>query len=232
MRVVALIPAAGQGRRMGAAKPKAFLSLGPIPILAHTLQKFEACPQVDEVLPLVPPGEGAIWTEEIVRQCGLKKVFQILPGGEERQESVYAGLKAIQGRADWVVIHDGVRPFISPELIGRTLSEARTWKAVVAALPANETLKEVSPGKEVLRTIDRRPLWMVQTPQSFEFNLIFGAHEKARKDGFLATDDSSLVERLGIPVKVVEGSRFNLKITTQEDLALGEALLEYWKGKV
>jgi len=231
VRVVALIPAAGQGRRMGVEKPKAFLSLGPLPILAHTLQKFEACPQVDEVLPLVPPGEGVVWAGEIVRQSGLKKVLQILPGGEERQESVYIGLKAIRGKADWVIIHDGVRPFISPKLIARILSEALRWKAVVVALPADETLKEVSPEKEVLRTVDRRPLWTVQTPQTFEFKAIFAAHEKARKDGFLGTDDSSLVERLGIPVRIIEGSRFNFKITTPEDLILGEALLKHLKGR-
>jgi 2-C-methyl-D-erythritol 4-phosphate cytidylyltransferase len=231
MHVVALIPAAGEGKRMGAEKPKAFLPLGPISILAHTLQKFEASPQVDEILPLVPPGEGVIWTEEIVRQSGLKKVFQVLPGGKERQESVSIGLKAIQENADWVIIHDGVRPFVPPELIERSLTEVHRWKAVVVALPAHETLKEVSPAKEVLKTVDRRHLWMIQTPQSFEFNLIFKAHEEAWKDGFLGTDDSSLVERLGLPVRIVEGSRFNFKITTSEDLVLAEALLRYWKGK-
>ena len=229
MHVVALIPAAGQGRRMGGEKPKAFLPLGPLPILAHTLQKFEACLQVDEILPLVPPGGSMIWTEEIVHQSGLKKVFQVLPGGEERQESVSIGLEAIRGKADWVIIHDGARPFVPLELIERTLSEVRRWNAVVAALPAHETLKEVSPVKEVLRTVDRRQLWMVQTPQAFEFNLIFRAHEQARKDGFLGTDDSSLVERLGIPVRIIEGSRFNFKITTSEDLVLAEALLKYLK---
>ncbi len=214
---------------MGGEKPKAFLPLGPLPILAHTLKKFEACPQVNEILALVPPGESVIWAEEIVRQFGLKKVSQVLPGGEERQESVSIGLEAIRGKADWVIIHDGVRPFVLLELIERTLSEVRRWKAVVAALPAHETLKEVSPAKEVLRTVDRRQLWMVQTPQSFEYNLIFRAHEQARKDRFLGTDDSSLVERLGIPVRIIEGSRFNFKITTSEDLVLAEALLKYQK---
>jgi len=231
MHVVALIPAAGEGKRMGAEKPKAFLPLGPVSILAHTLRKFEASCQVDEILPLVPPGEGVTWAEEIVRQSGLKKVSRVLPGGKERQESVSIGLKAIQQRADWVIIHDGVRPFVPPELIERSLTEAHRWNAVVAALPAHETLKEVSPAKEVLKTVDRRHLWMIQTPQSFEFNLIFKAHEEAWKDGFLGTDDSSLVERLGIPVRIVEGSRFNFKITTSEDLVLAEALLKYWKGK-
>ena len=227
MRVVALIPAAGQGRRMGAEKPKAFLPLGDLPILAHTLQKFEDCPQVDEVLPLVPPGETLGWTEEIVLRSGLKKVLRIVPGGQERQESVYRGLQALRGTADWVLIHDGVRPFVSQGLIQQALSETFQWKAVVVALPANETIKEVSAEGAVLRTVDRRGLWMIQTPQSFEFPLVLRAHEEARKAGFGGTDDASLVERLGIPVKILKGSRLNMKITTPEDLVLGEALLKY-----
>jgi 2-C-methyl-D-erythritol 4-phosphate cytidylyltransferase len=162
----------------------------------------------------------------MIRRSGLKKVLQVLPGGEERQESVWRGLTAIRGRADWVIIHDGARPFVSPDLIERTLSEARRSNAAVAALPAHETLKEISQGREVMRTLDRRQVWMIQTPQVFEFHLILNAHEQARKDGFLGTDDASLVERLGIPVRVVEGSRFNFKITTPEDIILGEALLK------
>ncbi len=231
MKVTALIPAAGRGRRMGAEKPKAFLPLGDRPILVHTLQKFEDCPQVDEVLPLLPPGEGMDWGGEILRRYDLKKVFRILPGGEERQDSVYRGLQALRGKADWVIIHDGVRPFVSPELIQQVLSETRRWKAIVVALAASETLKEGSPENEVVRTVDRRRLWMIQTPQSFEYPLILRAHEEARRDGFLGTDDASLVERLGIPVKILRGSRFNFKITTPEDLVLAEALLKHWKGK-
>jgi 2-C-methyl-D-erythritol 4-phosphate cytidylyltransferase len=231
MRVVALIPSAGRGKRMGAERPKVFLRLGSVPILIRTLQKFELCPPVDEMVPVVPPGEGVKEAEEMIRRAGLKKIFRVLPGGEERQESVYRGLTAIRGRAEWVIIHDGARPFVPPELIERTLSEARRSNAVAVALPAHETLKEISPGKEVLRTVDRRHVWMVQTPQCFEFNLILSAHEQARKDGFLGTDDASLVERLGIPVRVIEGSRFNFKITTPEDLVLGEALLKYGKGE-
>jgi len=212
---------------MGAEKPKALLPLGDRPILAHTLQKFEDCPQVDEVLPLLPPGEGMDWAGETVRRFGLKKVSRILPGGEERQDSVYRGLQALRGKADWVIIHDGVRPFVSPELIQQVLSETRRWKAVAVALPASETIKEASPENEVIRTVDRSRLWMVQTPQSFEYPLILRAHEEARREGFLGTDDASLVERLGIPVKILRGSRFNFKITTPEDLVLAEALLKY-----
>lgn len=212
---------------MGAKEPKAFLPLGDRPIWVHTLQKFEDCPQVDEVLALLPPGEEMARAGETVRRFGLTKVSHILPGGEERQDSVYRGLQALRGKADWVIIHDGVRPFVPLELIQRVLSETHRWKAVVVALPANETVKEVSPENEVVRTVDRRRLWMIQTPQSFEYPLILRAHEEARREGFLGTDDASLVERLGIPVKILHGSRFNFKITTPEDMALAEALLKY-----
>jgi 2-C-methyl-D-erythritol 4-phosphate cytidylyltransferase len=226
MRVVAIIPAAGRGRRMGTQRPKAFLPLGGIPLLTHTLRKFEACPQVDEIFPLVPEGEVLLWENEILRSSDLKKVSRILAGGPERQDSVYLGLKAVAGQADFAIIHDGVRPFVSPELLAHVLSETRRWKAVVTALPAGDTIKEVSAEKEVLRTVDRSRLWVIQTPQSFEYGLITRAHEKAKEEGFYGTDDASLVERLGMPVKVIEGSRFNIKITTPEDLILGEALLK------
>ena len=228
MRVVALIPAAGRGRRMGSQKAKAFLPLGGIPLLTLTLQKFEACPQVDEILPLVPARDAPLWSEEILCRSGLKKVSRILPGGPERQDSVYGGLKAIEGQADFVIIHDGVRPFVSPELIERTLLATRRHKAVVVALPAGDTIKKISAEGEVLETLDRSRLWIIQTPQSFELGLIIKAHEMAREEGFYGTDDAVLVERLGIPVRVIEGSRFNFKITTPEDLILGEALLKHW----
>jgi 2-C-methyl-D-erythritol 4-phosphate cytidylyltransferase len=227
LRVVALIPAAGQGKRMGTERPKAFISLGGLPILAHTLRKFEACPQVDEVIPLVPPGGGEAWTREIVSQYGLQKVSQIMPGGAERQESVFIGLKAIREKAETVIIHDGARPFVTPDLIQQSLSETRRFRAVAVALPASETIKEVGRDGIILRTVDRRQLWMMQTPQSFHYDLILRAHEEARRDGFAGTDDASLVERLGIPVKIIEGSRLNFKITTAEDLLLAEALLKH-----
>jgi len=228
-RVVALIPAAGRGKRMGRETPKASLLLGGIPLLRHTLQKFETCTLVNEVLPLVPPGEISFWAEEIANQPGLKKVRRILPGGDERQDSVFLGLKAVSGQADWVIIHDGARPFVPVDLIERSLTAALRWKAVAAALPAGDTVKEVSREKEVQKTLDRGPLWIIQTPQTFEYRLIVRAYEKAREDRYRGTDDASLVERLGVAVRVIEGSRYNFKITTPEDLVLGEALLPFLK---
>lgn len=226
MHTVALIPAAGRGRRMGLERPKVFLPLGGVPLLAYTLQPFEACPQVDEILPLVPEEEIEYCQEEIIRRHGLKKVAQTLAGGKERSDSVYQGLQAMEGRADLVVIHDGARPFVSTHLIERAIEGAKQWGAVVAALPAWETVKEVSAAGEVVRTIERRHLWMIQTPQAFSFSLIWRAYREARETGFQGTDDAILVERMGFPVRAIEGSRFNLKITTPEDWILAEAILK------
>ncbi len=226
MRVVALIPAAGRGRRMGADRPKAFLPLSGLPLLAHTLRKFEDCPAVIEILPLVP-GEEVSFCRELISKAGLKKIPRVLPGGPERQDSVYAGLQAIVGSPDVVMIHDGARPFVSAELIEKVLGAIEHWPAVAAALPVGDTLKEVSPEGQVLQTLDRSRFWVMQTPQSFRYDLILRAHEQARAEGFSGTDDASLVERLGIPVRVISGSRFNMKITTPEDLILAEALLNH-----
>jgi 2-C-methyl-D-erythritol 4-phosphate cytidylyltransferase len=231
MHVIALIPAAGRGRRMGGEQPKAFLPLAGIPLLVHTLRRFEACPQVQEVLPIVPEEWKIDCEQEILRPFGFKKVPQVLAGGVARQDSVYEGLKAIEGRAEWVIIHDGARPFVPAELINRILKEGRRRGAVAAALPASDTVKAVSSTQEVQQTLDRSRLWIAQTPQFFAYPLIWSAHKAARRDGFYGTDDASLVERQGVPVRLVKGSGFNLKITTPEDLMMAEGLLRIFQEK-
>ncbi len=198
-------------------------------MLKHTLLKLEACEEVKEVIPLVPPEEVTFWEEEILSKKEIKKVQRILAGGEERQDSVFLGLQAVAGEAEIIVIHDGARPFMPPELIKKSLAEMDNFQAVVTALPAHETIKEVSPRKEVVKTLERNFLWLVQTPQTFTYSSIFYAHEMARKENFFGTDDAALIERLGIPIRVIEGSRLNFKITTPEDLLLAEALLKYQK---
>ncbi len=231
MRVIALIPAAGQGLRVGQEQPKVFLPLEGIPLLVHTLRRFEACPQVHEVFPIVSQDWKTYCEQQIIRPFGFTKVPQVLVGGPARQDSVYEGLRAVAGRADWVIIHDGARPFVSEELIHRTLEEGRRWGAVAAALPASDTIKVASPKQEVLQTLDRSQLWITQTPQSFSYRLLWEAHEAARKDGFYGTDDASLVERKGVPVRLVKGSTFNVKITTAEDLVMAEALWRLFQEK-
>ncbi|RPJ42024.1 MAG: 2-C-methyl-D-erythritol 4-phosphate cytidylyltransferase, partial [Deltaproteobacteria bacterium] len=142
MRVAALIPAAGRGRRMAEELPKAFLPMDGTPLLAHTLRQFEACRGVEEVVVLAPPGNGVQLAEELVKRFGFTRVSRIIPGGAERQDSVYAGLKALGPKMDLVLIHDGARPFITPDLIDRIVAETRVLKAVVAAIPVRDTIKE------------------------------------------------------------------------------------------
>ena len=206
--------------------PKGFLPMDGTPLLAHTLRPFEACSGVGEVVILAPPGNGVRLAEDLVRRFGFKKVSRVVRGGAERQDSVYAGLKALGPDVDLVLIHDGARPFITPDLIERIVKETRVLKAVVAALPVRDTIKEIGEDGRVLKTLNRERLWEIQTPQGFHYPLLLKAYDKAFQDRYYGTDDAALVERLGIGVKVVLGSRFNLKITTPEDLVLGEALLK------
>jgi 2-C-methyl-D-erythritol 4-phosphate cytidylyltransferase len=226
MRVVALIAAAGAGRRMGGKKPKAFLSLNGDPLLVHTLRQFESCPSVGEIVPLVPQGEVLSCTDWI-RRFGFQKIHRVLAGGPERQDSVFIGLEAISGGCDFVLIHDGARPFVPAFLIDALLTEAKQWSAAAAALPVGDTLKEVSPDRCILQTLDRRRYWLMQTPQCFRYDLIWEAHRQAREEKFAGTDDAALVERMRVPVKVIPGSPLNMKITTPEDLTFAEALLKH-----
>ena len=232
MRVAALIPAAGRGRRMAEELPKAFLPMDGTPLLAHTLRQFEASRGVEEVVVLAPPGNGVQLAEELVKRFGFTKVSRIIPGGAERQDSVYAGLKALGPEMDLVLIHDGARPFITPDLIDRIVAETRVLKAVVAAIPVRDTIKEIGEDGRVLKTLNRDRLWEIQTPQGFHYSVLLKAYEKAFQDRYYGTDDAALVERLGIGVKVIQGSRFNIKITTPEDLAVGEAILKLKKGEM
>jgi 2-C-methyl-D-erythritol 4-phosphate cytidylyltransferase len=225
MRAVALIAAAGRGRRMGAERPKVFLPLHGVPLLAHTLRRFEDCPSISEILPLVPE-EEVRFCAGLVRESGFRKIPRVLAGGPERQDSVSIGLKAVSV-ADFVLVHDGARPFVSRALIEGLLREAERWGAVGAALPVADTLKEVSPEGEILQTLDRSRYWVMQTPQCFRYDLIARAHTQAREEGFSATDDAALVERMGVPVRVFPGSRLNIKIATPEDMILAEALFKH-----
>jgi 2-C-methyl-D-erythritol 4-phosphate cytidylyltransferase len=206
--------------------PKVFLPMGGVPLLGHTLRIFEACSAIAELVVLAPPGDGVRLAEELAESFASRKVSRIIAGGAERQDSVYLGLKALGSQTDLVLIHDGARPFVTPDLIEQVAAEARISQAAVAAFPVRDTIKEVGEDRGVLKTLNRDRLWEIQTPQGFHYPLILKAYEQAFQDGVHATDDASLVERLGMKVKVVFGSRLNFKITTPEDLVLGEALLK------
>ncbi len=238
MKTVAIIVAGGRGKRIvvdsatcgEGNRPKQFLTLGDKPILAHTIQKFEISERIEEIILVVPEDYMGYCSQAIVDKYGFKKIKKSVGGGKERQDSVYLGLKSCPNSTSIVVIHDGVRPFISPQKISESVKLCEERKAVILAVPAKETIKRVEAGS-VITTLDREKLWLVQTPQVFEYELILEAHEKAKEDHFIGMDDSILVERLGYEVGVLEGDYQNIKITTSEDLAMAERILQSEKKR-
>lgn len=222
--VSAVIVAAGQGVRMGSSKPKQYLLLGNRPILAYCLRAFDLCAAVDKLYLVVPESDMDYCRFEIVLPLQLKKGVQLVAGGPLRQVSVYNGICQIQDKQGLVVIHDGIRPFIRPDCIQRCINGAEETGACVLAVPVADTLKKVNRSGLIDGTVDREGIWQAQTPQVFAYELIVRAHEKARGEGFIASDDAALVERLGGRVKIAAGDRNNLKITTPEDLQYARAL--------
>ncbi len=215
----AIVVAAGQSTRMGGAN-KLFLDLDGHPLLYHTLAAFEACPQINHVT-LVLSLDAAEAGLELLKTSGLRKVDTTCLGGARRQDSVRAGINALRA-CEWVVVHDGARPLVTPELISAGIEAALLTGAATAAVPVVDTLKEVASDGTILWTVPRDNLWMVQTPQVFRFELLRRAHER---DDLEATDDAGLVERMGERVRVYPGAGSNLKVTAPEDVALAEALL-------
>ena len=224
-RIAALIPAAGSGVRMGGNIAKPFLQLGGRAILAHTLDVFERCATIDDVWVIVAAENVAACRQGIIERHGFRKVRDVVAGGASRQESVWCGLQRIDDAVDLVVVHDGVRPFVTEAVLQETLGCAAQHGAAVAAVPLRDTLKRVSERGEVEATVARENLWRTQTPQAFERHLLIAAHRQAQARGLRATDDASLLESMGHPVKVVLGLESNVKITTPEDLILGASLL-------
>lgn len=231
-RAFAVIPAAGMGKRMGAAINKQYLLLAGKPILAHTLAIFQESDLIAGIILVTPEDEIPFCEAEVVRRYGLSKVLAIVPGGAERQHSVMNGLLALGNKAsedDIVLIHDGVRPFITPLLLQQSIDVAIGGEGALVAVPTKDTIKVVHDGL-VTGTPDRTTLWQAQTPQSFRFGQIMQAHRRAGQEGFLGTDDCSLMERAGGSIRVVPGSYRNIKITTPEDLILAEAFLRQNAG--
>jgi 2-C-methyl-D-erythritol 4-phosphate cytidylyltransferase len=225
MKTIAIIAAGGQGKRIEGKLPKQFLMLMDKPILAHTVDKFERCELVDEIILVVPEDYLEYCSQAIVDKYNFKKVRKIICGGKERQDSVFLGLKACSNNTSIVVIHDGVRPLISPDKISESIKLCEEKKSVVLAVPVKETVKRVERGN-IITTLDRDKIWLTQTPQTFEYKLILDAHQKAEEDNFVGTDDSALLERLGHEVTILEGDYRNIKITTAEDLMIAEKILE------
>lgn len=224
MRIVALIAAAGQGRRLPAAVAKQYLPVGEMPILARTLRVFDENPLVEGIVLTVGADQREALEERVLRSYPCRKLLQVVTGGVERQESVARALEAVSPECEVVVIHDGVRPLLSQELLTAVIEAARGTGAAMAAVPARDTVKEVEAGV-VRATLDRNRIWLAQTPQAFFTDLIRRAHEEAAREGIQGTDDAALVERLGISVAVVPGSEENIKVTTAADLIFAEAVL-------
>jgi 2-C-methyl-D-erythritol 4-phosphate cytidylyltransferase len=231
MKVIALVPAAGMGKRMAAGINKQYLLLNEMPIIAHTLSVLEKAALVDDIILIIPEEEIAYCREQVVERFGFSKIRHIVPGGSERQYSVLNGLRILDqvDDNDILLIHDGVRPFISVPVIERAVSAARNFDGVLVAVPAKDTIKVVIDGF-VTDTPPRQNLWIAQTPQAFRYSVIRAAHELADAEGFLGTDDASLVERLGKQIHIVIGDYHNIKITTREDLILAEAILKNASG--
>ena len=217
-----IIPAAGQGKRMGAGRNKLFLEIDGIPVFIHTLQVFEKDQNCSGVILVINNLEKKDFQASL-KKFGIKKVVGFVTGGEERQYSVYHGVQAIKNDGI-VLVHDGARPFLDVELINDLVEGAENYGASVLAVPVKDTVKKVI-GNKVKETVERTSLWAIQTPQAFRMSLLRRAHEMAMKEGFLGTDDASLVERLGHDVIIIEGSYDNIKLTTPEDLFFADAIL-------
>ena len=230
-KVCAVIPAAGSGTRIGGDIKKQFLPLKGKPIIVHTLQQFEHCPDIDEVA-LALPESSMSEMEAIVGRYRLHKVSKMVLGGAKRQDSVHNVLNCLTLKdSDIVLVHDGVRPFVETRRIAHLVKICREYSAAVLAVQPKETIRRSTGGGFFDQTLDRTALWQIQTPQAFRAKLLLRAFEKAKKDKFYSTDEAALVERLDVKIRIVEGSYDNIKITTPEDLELGLLILERWRTK-
>jgi 2-C-methyl-D-erythritol 4-phosphate cytidylyltransferase len=218
-----IIPAAGQGKRMGAGKNKLLLRLEEVPVLIHTLKVFEADAECSTIILAIHPDDEAEF-KLLLNQYGIHKVSAFVIGGKERQDSVYNGLKSVGAFDGVVLVHDAARPFITVETIHRLVEAAGTEGGAIVAVPVKDTIKKAV-NSQVIETVERSSLWAVQTPQAFRVSILLEAHTKAEADGFTGTDESSLVERLPHQVAIIEGDYDNIKLTTPEDLYFAQAIL-------
>ena len=221
---IAIIAAAGAGTRMASDRPKQFLLLAGKPVIFHTLKVFEECDSIDEVILVLPAAESAGFLS-LAGKYGVRKLARVVGGGATRADSVKRGLMAIRSAtAEIVAVHDGVRPFVTAEEIDAVVAAAQTDGAAILVAPVTDTIKQVSDGR-VVQTLDRGVLRRALTPQCFRYDVLRQAYQAADVTDPSVTDESVLVEKLGIPVSIVEGSSRNIKITTAQDLAIAEAIL-------
>jgi len=227
---VAIIAAAGQGMRMAGKRPKQFLELAGTPILFHTLKTFEQCDAIQEIIVVLPAQESAAFLS-LANKHRFRKLAKVVPGGATRAQSVLHGLQAVrEATAEIVAVHDGVRPFVTPDEIARTVEAAKLEGAAILVSSPVDTMKEVRDGV-VVRTLQRADLRHALTPQCFRYKLLRRAYEETDVSDPELTDESALVERLGVRIAIVEGSSRNIKITREEDMIIAEAILKSVSSK-
>jgi 2-C-methyl-D-erythritol 4-phosphate cytidylyltransferase len=230
-RNFAVIVSGGAGQRMGAREKKQYLKLGTMPVLSRTISVFAGCQFVDEIVLVIPAQDHDFCLSQIIEPLNLSRSVHLVEGGKERHDSVYNGVKKANLLADstaqnLVLIHDGVRPFAEPALIQKCLDQAAVFGACIPGIQLTDTVKKVDASGCVISTLDRKFLFAAQTPQVFKLDLLLNAFDHARHTGFLGTDDASFVEHLGHPVRLVKGSKFNIKLTTPEDLVFARQILD------
>ncbi|MBI5055852.1 MAG: 2-C-methyl-D-erythritol 4-phosphate cytidylyltransferase [Nitrospirae bacterium] len=227
-KVIAIVPAAGLGKRFNASIKKTFADLNGVPLLVHTLKRLNSEKLISEVVPALS-AEDIENGHEMVKAHNLSKIKRIAPGGKERQDSIYNALKLLERAGidpgSIVLIHDGVRPFIPKGLIENLISDLENFDGVIPGIPVKDTLKEVSSDNVVVTTMNRENIRAIQTPQAFTFGVIKKAYDAAYAEGSYATDDAALVEKIGGRVKIVTGSPYNIKVTTPEDMEMAEWLM-------
>lgn len=228
---VAIVAAAGQGRRIGGKTRKQYFLLKDKPLLIYSLEVLESSSFIDQVVLVVPPGD-ARFCQELLKKYHLKKVIKIVEGRTKRQDSIFQGLKILSPEAKIVLVHDGARPFITLNLIKQVFLGLKGFQGVAPALPLSDTIKVVHPAKggankSKITTLDRGKLISVQTPQVFLRDVLYQAYLEAKTKNFYGTDDAELVERIGGKLKIIEGSLENIKITTPLDLLFAEAILSH-----
>lgn len=249
-RVIAIVPAAGLGKRFKSSTNKIYQNLAGKPIIIWALKALEDTKAVTEIIPVLKKKEVE-YGAKLISEYGISKVKRIAVGGKERQDSVFNGLKYIDDKNCLVLIHDGARPLIEKKLVKKAIKELanntstfisykeglkkykkekRNYDGVILGIPLKDTIKEIDDGI-ITKTLKRDSIWLVQTPQVFHYSSIFSAYDKAMNEGFYSTDDSALVERYGGRVKIIMGSYRNIKITTQEDLIVAEIFLNKYKDQ-
>ncbi len=227
---IAIIVAGGKGVRMNNTMRKQYLPLVGHQVIGHTLLAFKESKKINHIYLVVPKDDFAFCKDNVLLPLKLKDNISLVAGGTRRQDSVYKGLLAVDSANDncdnsIVVIHDGVRPFVTGKQIDACINGANKFNACILGVPAVDTLKEISSAGFIRSTIKREAIWLAQTPQAFKYSIIKRAHEHARENGYQGTDDASLVEKLNIDVRIIKGSSRNIKITTKEDLALARAII-------